>query len=194
MLQLLHLYFIFSFKIADDRTKKEQYIKRVCAWCGQDIDTVKQRAIPDPIITHGICNSCKANMINQMEFDVQKFLDSMDDPIIIVDSDAIVLAGNSKAEQILGKSSAKLIGLSLGETFHCENVFDKTLCGQSENCPTCELRAQIVATHASGSGQRNKPVLIKVKEESSTYSLRVGISSEKMGNSILLRIDEINRN
>jgi sensor histidine kinase regulating citrate/malate metabolism len=67
-------------------------------------------AIPSPrqenVISHGICPECLNKVFAEMGIELVNYLDRIDSPVLVVDSDGAVKAANRKALDILDKDGA----------------------------------------------------------------------------------------
>ena len=72
-------------------------MKLICAWCRQDIGRVEGSKLSDSEISHGICESCHDNIMFQQGVPLQKYLDSLPLPVLVVNDDVVVQAANRKA-------------------------------------------------------------------------------------------------
>ncbi len=59
-------------------------MRLICAWCRRDIGRVKGSKLPDSEISHGICESCQDNIVFQEGVPLQKYLDSIPFPVLVV--------------------------------------------------------------------------------------------------------------
>jgi len=59
-------------------------MKREWAWCRKELYGVSSQQEPENVITHGICESGRDNLLFQLGVELQVFLDSLDVPIVVV--------------------------------------------------------------------------------------------------------------
>lgn len=52
-------------------------MKRVCAWCRKELGRVDSQTGFENVITHGICEKCRDNLLFQMGVELEVFLDSL---------------------------------------------------------------------------------------------------------------------
>jgi hypothetical protein len=64
-------------------------------------------------------------------------------------------------------------------------------CGNTEHCKACTIRRTITTTHATGDGKVNVPAYQDIVTPGGIREVRFLISTEKVGNFVLLRIDEV---
>jgi PAS domain-containing protein len=159
-----------------------------CAWCGGDRGGT---ADPELVITHGICDDCAENLIFHMGIPLHAFLDTLDAPVLVLDRDVVVLTGNSAARALLGKPLADLSGTMGGAVFDCVHVGRPEGCGATAGCSECGVRRLVAETFDSGRGVRARPAVVRRGGAGRGEDLRLSISTERMGEVVLLRIDEL---
>jgi PAS domain-containing protein len=85
----------------------------VCAWCGKGL----RELIPDAPVSHGICDDCAVFFRqNTPTSRIREFLDRFQEPVLLVNSDAVVLTANRPARAMLGKDFPEI------ENFLCGDV------------------------------------------------------------------------
>jgi hypothetical protein len=65
-------------------------MKHVCAWCHTEIGEVESTIHPPDAITHGICQPCAMRISAQNKKSLREFLDRLEFPVLLVDSDVVV--------------------------------------------------------------------------------------------------------
>ncbi|RLI65661.1 MAG: hypothetical protein DRO88_03975, partial [Promethearchaeia archaeon] len=92
-------------------------MKVVCAWCGK---IIKEDNLEDENsgISHGICDQCSYKLEYQIT-SVQKFIDSLDHPVVLVDSDAHWQKENKQLLEKIGKSAEEIKGKLHGDIIEC---------------------------------------------------------------------------
>lgn len=166
-------------------------MKRVCAWCNVEMDTVASESESDGIVTHGICDDCANKVLWPHRPDVMDFLDSLDAPIIVVDSLGNALDANKQAQTLMQKESAEICGLKGGVVFEC--VFAKLPegCGNTVHCDGCTIRNTVIDTFQSGMSHLNVTAGLTRGSAENLVEIQFQISTEKVGGVVLLRIDKV---
>jgi len=118
-------------------------------------------------------------------------LDRIAAPVLLVDGQAVVLGANREAQRALGQEAVALQGLRSGDAVQCEFARLPGGCGMQEPCQTCLLRVSLLRTHDTG-----EPVvrLATAREDGggpSPERLRLTISTEQVGKTVLVRVDEV---
>ena len=170
-------------------------MKRVCAWCDKEMGSVKsESSLPsDNVITHGICDDCKSNIRFQTGANLQSFLDSLKVPILVVDSEGVVKTANMKAQSVLGKDDVGIDGYRSGDVFECANARLPGGCGHTMHCSGCTIRRTVMETHSTGKAFFKVPAYLnkRTPEALEPETICFLISTKKVGDMVLLRIDEV---
>lgn len=165
-------------------------MKRICAWCGAELgpaDTSK----PDDAITHGICDGCIDNIIFQEGVELGEYLDAQSAPIVMVDSEGVLKAANKAAVAMLGKTAAEIERHRIGLVFECEYARLPEGCGGTVHCGGCAIRRTVNQTVATGRSFSRVPATLKRHTPEEPQDIRFLISTEKAGDAVLLKIDQV---
>ena len=165
-------------------------MKKMCAWCGTEIGPVGASK-PDDAVTHGICDNCLDNFIFQEGVDLREFLDTLAAPILMVDSERVVRIANKTASALLGKQPDEIEGYRGGEVFECEYARLPEGCGQTVHCAGCAIRRTVMETLATGKSFSRVPATLRRHTPEEPQDVRFLISTEKVADTVLLRVDEI---
>lgn len=165
-------------------------MKRICAWCQKDLAS-NLDTNPDQQITHGICEACAARILANPGERLLDFLDRLDVPVLVVLADAKVVTANQKAQKLLGKELHQLQDFRGGEVIECRHAHLGKGCGFTVHCQSCTIRKTVQETFATGRSCINVQAYpdLEIGREVKTMSLL--ISTEKFGNFVLLRIDDL---
>jgi hypothetical protein len=154
---------------------------RVCAWCSRTLGGDPGEAV----VTHGICESCGKKLLNGGGRTLREFLESLDTPVVVVDREAVVVGVNSLARRVLGKDLEGDRKVLSGELIECTYASLPGGCGNTPHCPGCIVRSAIVDTQATGRGVEH----VATEQKTIRGEIRLVISTEKLGDVVLLRID-----
>lgn len=166
-------------------------MKRICAWCKKELG--EKPGNPE-LITHGICEPCADTFLDSKQESFLSFLDEFHFPIIVVDAEGKVMGGNEKACDITGKTTEQLQQKFLaGEIIDCVHAFEPGGCGKTIHCQSCTLRQSISQTFQSGQSLRNVPAYKDIRVGENEQPVRFLITTEKIHNRVLLRIDDLQR-
>jgi PAS domain-containing protein len=168
-------------------------MKRICAWCRKDLGKGESGSEADRIITHGICDQCQSNLWFQQGVPFQQFIDSLEEPVLVVDSEDRIENANRKARKLLGKELGDIKGTKRGEVFECAYARLPEGCGKTEHCSGCAIRRTVGYTLESGKSSLRVPATLRCEGIEGEEGTRFLISTEKVGDVVLLRIDDVDR-
>lgn len=163
----------------------------VCAWCNSVIGG--EGALPDPNqpISHGICAECAHRVMSRESGTLYDLLNRFAGPVIAVDGDARVLSANRDGFTLLDKTPAASLGLLGGEAFECRHAREPGGCGGTIHCKSCVIRLTVMDTWQSGRSQVRVPAYADIGHIIRDRQVRFLISTERVGEVVLLRIDEV---
>jgi nitrogen fixation/metabolism regulation signal transduction histidine kinase len=170
-------------------------MKRICAWCGKDLEKPSEYAAPaDGPISHGICSECVDFLIRNDRQSLAAFLDRLTVPVLLVDARNTVILSNQSARAMFGagsaangEGSAPLVGTAI----ECAHARLPMGCGETVHCVACQIRASVRTTQQTGMALKNVEAFREVKSSLGEKRLRVRISTEKLGEAVLLRIEPV---
>ena len=117
-------------------------MKVVCSYCNKRMPD--KAPINDDSTSHTICPDCFNYFKQQWTgMPLEEYLDNFDLPVIIVDSDARVVAANEEASALTGKPRQEVFGLLGGSALECSYSRLPEGCGKTVHCETCTLRKVI---------------------------------------------------
>jgi PAS domain-containing protein len=161
-------------------------MKTVCAWCSIDISPP---GITVAGVSHGICLPCANRIIVHTPFDLRSFLDDVAVPVALVDSAGIVKVVNDKAKAMIGLDQSRIEGLPGGDVFQCIYARLPEGCGNTIHCSGCVIRRTVMETSATGLARSRVPATLKQQTAAGPQDIRFLISTDKLGDCVLLRID-----
>ncbi len=121
---------------------------------------------------------------------LKEFLESLDVPIFLVDSDVRVRGATSTGVGLAGwETEEETQGLLVGEVFHCVNAKLPGGCGQTGNCSACILRNTVTETYRSGEARVRVPGVLTVRRGEEVAELPFHLTTVKVGDRVLVRVD-----
>ena len=165
-------------------------MKRICSWCKKSLGDVPGTD-DEGLVTHGICPDCAAKLFSQMGEDLQKFLDRFGVPIVVVDAEGRVTSSNRSAREALGKDVDAVHGKPGGDVFECVYAHLPEGCGHTMHCSGCAIRRAVMETHETGVPIRNRPAYLNQATPDGPHRVDLLISTERVGETVVLRIDEM---
>lgn len=169
-------------------------MKRVCAWCKTEMGIVPLESLSDEIITHGICEECKNKVLGPRRFALMDFLDSLAAPVVVVDATGSVNSANKQARELLQKELPDIEGFKGGDVFECAFAKDPRGCGNTIHCDACTIRNTVMDTFSSGKSHLETPAYLILGTPDSNQKIQFLISTEKVKDVVLLRIDKVGGN
>jgi hypothetical protein len=170
-------------------------MKRVCAWCKIDLGAVKSEVFSEAAITHGICEKCAAKFLHPLRATLIEFLDSLAVPIVVVDSTVCVSSANKQAKTLLQKELPDIVGFLGGDVFECAYSKLPGGCGKTVHCVACTIRNTVTDTFQLGKSHLHVPAYLNQGTlDVNCNKIQLVISTEKVMDVVLLRIDKIGNN
>jgi len=163
-------------------------VATVCARCNKKMEESRQNAE----ITQGICADCAGIPVSYDSQPFQDFLDKLMVPVMTVNDQGVVIAANKTAQTKLNKDLAEIRGFQGGNVMECAFASLPEGCGRTVHCNGCTIRKTVMATHEDGISRNRVEALQEFKGDDGSYSMQMLISTEKIDNVVLLRIDGIN--
>jgi hypothetical protein len=163
---------------------------RICAWCGDVIDEAHAaNKVQSIILEHGICSNCAAIVLSDNGYYLASYLDELEAPVIVIDSDARVLTANNQACAILHKDQVSIQGYRGGEVFECAYSKLPGGCGNTVHCSGCTVRRTVMDTMKTGRSHLRTPAYLHHGTPEEFRRVDYFISTEKVEDAVLLRID-----
>lgn len=166
-------------------------MKRVCAWCSQEMGTVEGASRPDTETSHGICDRCLDNFTFQQGVPLQQYLDSLPLPVVAVDRHVVVKAVNAEACRVLGKEPREIVQHLGGNVFECAHARLPEGCGGTVHCSGCMIRRSVRRTFETGEPQVGVPA--KLRHGDAGAAVALSITTVKAGNVVMLQVDGLDQ-
>lgn len=166
-------------------------MKRICAWCGKGLDDESRKGNDNEPITHGICPDCVRKNLRHEAIDMTDFLNRFSHPVMVVDNDVRILAINRAALIALNKKAEEVGGRLGGEVIACTYARQPGGCGKTVHCKYCTIRNTVADTYKTGKSHVRVPAYADLHHITKENQIRFLISTEKVGDAVLLRIDEM---
>jgi hypothetical protein len=161
-------------------------MKTVCSFCNTDISDGPQG---DDTVSHGVCASCYTKILTGHGFNLRKFLNLLDAPVFLVDTDVNILAANTLAISAVKKPVEQVTGRLCGNVLECINAFLPEGCGKSPFCPDCTIRPAVNETYTTGRAIHRRPAVVTRKNNGHQETVRLFVSTQKDGDVVLLRLE-----
>ena len=166
-------------------------MRKVCAWCKKPLDDKQGPLRDNEPISHGICQKCAFHVkASSNGVPLKSFLEQFNAPVLCISREATVVTLNEKASRMLQKDLSQVFGKKGGMVFECEYAYLPEGCGRTVHCSGCTIRKSVMDTFETGQSHEKVPALWNHRIEGKIGFL---ISTEKVGECILLRIDDVDK-
>ncbi len=128
-----------------------------CAYCGALI-----RRDPGPgLVSHGMCLPCAEHFERLWAgMPLGEYLDAFDRPVMLVDAEGRLIAGNSRLAAALDRDRSELAGLLGGQAFACVRSRLPGGCGKTVHCRECAVRQLVEGVRETGRGRSSVPAYL----------------------------------
>jgi hypothetical protein len=165
---------------------------KVCRQCKTELQNYQKS---EYIVTNGICSHCVESIFNKQDNSLTAFLNSIDAPILLMQPDPRqVRTANKKACELFEKDLSQIEGHRGGQVFDCIHAFTEAGCGKDENCEDCKIKNSVVETFISRKSFDGVSAVLDIKKNNSLKPYNLEISTEKVGDLVLIRIDKYEKN
>lgn len=159
-------------------------MSQVCRLCKKVITVT----VPDRAVTRGICGSCLSRITSASE--AGELLEAIDAPVLLMQgSPRQVVTANVKALQLFEKELPEVEAHRGGQVFDCVYSFTAAGCGLDVNCENCKIKHAIVDTFVAATPHHVASSVLQVKKPGGLVSRTLQVSTEKLGDLALVRID-----
>ena len=162
-------------------------MKLVCAWCGVAIDRPGYSQTLDRNTSHGMCPACSEALFSQERgVSLQRHIDSIPVPILLIDSHDAVVMMNAKASDSLGKRLDSNATELFGQVFDCVYSRGPEGCGRTIHCSGCAIRKSVAATSNTGEPQFLVPATLSIEKADRLSEATLAITTVKERRSYLV--------
>ena len=165
-------------------------MRRVCAWCGNQLNLEAGDAGSGNPITHGICSDCSEELWRESGgVPLKEFLNALSVPTFLVDGSGRVETANAAGLGMVEKTEAEVADHLGGEVFDCVNAELPGGCGQTEFCPACTVRNTVTATHRTGKSHHRVPATLTIRRGQKMMEMSFVLSTEKVGERVWVQVE-----
>ena len=166
-------------------------MKVICAWCRQEVEPGPHHAGEQEKVSHGVCQSCADYFLSSKRPTLDEFLDRLAVPVLVVDSEGDILLANQHALGVLGKDLDSVQGYKGGDAMECAYARLPGGCGKTVHCKACTIRNNVMETFNTGRSLQRVPAYLNRWVGNEKIRIELLISTEKVDDTVLLRIDQI---
>lgn len=162
-----------------------------CRWCNSWFNCTQEEAV-NFIVSNGSCPVCSEAIFRSNNIaKIRESIELIDEPILVLQPEPrLVYTANNKAGYLFNKEISQMEGIRGGQVFDCIQSFTEAGCGMDINCEKCTIKQTIVDTLSAGNSFKALKSPLDVKQGDNTISYILQISTEKIGDLALVRIDE----
>ncbi len=121
----------------------------------------------------------------------QELLEKLPVPVFVVDGEYKMRGANHKALDLLICKPEEVVGKLPGIVFQCAHAGLPGGCGRTVQCSGCAIRASVTHTFATGEALCEVRTTIQRGEPGAVEPVTFRISTEKMGDVVLLQVDKL---
>ena len=162
----------------------------ICLLCSAEIGITGKPSDSVDEISHGLCPACVPKFMAGHGCRFSEFLDTLPAPIFVVGDNNRIVGANREALRFIGKEAGEIQKQLGGEVFECRHAKEPGGCGQTIHCKTCTIRNTVTKTAQTGESCLQVPAYMDLGNITQERTVRYLISTEKVANVVLLRIDE----
>lgn len=168
-------------------------MKHYCLVCKTDL-TPAFGQLPPCSASYVICPACSLKMTKSDTSITRALVEAIDAPVLLMQSEPRqVHTANQKALALFGKILCEVEGHRGGEVFDCINSFTEAGCGKDKNCKDCKIKEAVIETLTTGQSFQKVSNQLEIKKANNTNTFDMQVSTERVGEFALLRIDQYGR-
>lgn len=166
-------------------------MKRICAWCNKSMEENGRDDGSTELITHSICTECADNLDFQLGVTLQRYLDSLKIPVVLVDGDDRIILANSAARELAGVAPSSPERDWRGKIYECSHARLPERCHHDIHCSGCTIRFITTETYSTGREILSVPALVNGCSSSPTQQCDYSMSTSMVNGVVHLRIKKI---
>ncbi len=160
-----------------------------CAICNEDYIVFNEEISQRPV-SHGICEKCFSSL-NTSQTSINDLINGLEVPILLVNQDGTIVSNNFNASDKLRKTPEQIEGNPGGDVVGCAYSDLPEGCGHTIHCTECTIRNSVMETFESEKGVLLRKAYQYIKTSNGTQYTELLISTEKIGDLVLLQIKNL---
>jgi len=161
---------------------------QVCRQCKTELTNSQYS---NYFVTDGICLKCVESILDRQDNLLTTVLNSIEAPVLLMQPDPRhVRTANKKACELFKKDLSQIEDHRGGQVFDCIHAFTEAGCGKDDNCEDCKIKNAVVETFTSGKSFDGVSAVLDIKKSNSIMPYALQVSTEKIGDLALIRIDK----
>ena len=166
-------------------------MKTVCSWCGRIIANKKDANFISDNITHGLCRDCQEFVNENVPVTLSEFISRLEVTVLVVDSKGRVVTANQQTCTLFNKDISQVENQLGGNVMECAYARLPGGCGNTIHCTGCTIRQTVMKTFETGRGADRVEAYQDIMTEQGVQCMTVIISTLKLKDTVLLKIDKI---
>ena len=165
-------------------------MRKICAWCGKQLDPPVGALPEDALVSHGICEKCFSFLVQNDRHSITGFLDRFAFPVLLIDDHRTVLMANESARRAFPAAAWRTVPrdpLLIGNVIECAHAGLPEGCGATIHCGACQVRSSVDIAFRTGQSQAGVEAFLS--ERSGETRKRIRVSTERLGRTVLLRLE-----
>lgn len=128
------------------------------------------------------------------ELNFSEWIEAIDAPLLLMQGNPRqVITANRRALELFEKELHEVEGRRGGQVFDCIYAFTEAGCGKDSNCEGCKIRDGIIDTFMTGNPHNGVSTSLQIKKNNGTVTYRLQVSTEKVGELALVRIERFDK-
>ncbi|MEI8355215.1 MAG: putative zinc-binding protein [Deltaproteobacteria bacterium] len=128
------------------------------------------------------------------ELNYREWIEAIDAPLLLMQGNPRqVITANRRALELFEKELDEVEGRRGGQVFDCIYAFTEDGCGKDINCEGCKIRDGIIDTFTTGKSHNGVSTSLQIKKTTGTMTYVLQVSTEKVGDLALVRIERFDK-
>lgn len=128
------------------------------------------------------------------ELNYSELIEAVDAPILLMQGNPRqVVTANRRALELFEKELRDVEGYRGGQVFDCVHAFTEDGCGKDRNCEGCKIRDAIIDTFTTAKPHNGVSTALQIKKADGTMTYVLQVSTEKVGDLALVRIERFDK-
>lgn len=165
-------------------------MNQLCKLCKQEM--AQPSHVSSHTVTSGICDACLSLVLDASTN--REILEAIDAPVLLMQGNPRqVITANNKALELFEKELPEVEAHRGGQVFDCVHSFTPAGCGLDANCEHCTIKNAIVDTFVTSTPRRAVAATLQVKKADGLEHRTLQVSTERVGELALVRIERFER-
>lgn len=165
-------------------------MSQTCTACGKS--TLPDTPLPPGDITPPLCAACLLQL--SAGNTPTAWLEAIATPVLLMQGQPRqVITANRRGLALFGKELSEVAGHRGGQVFNCLHSFSEAGCGLDSNCQDCKIKGAIVDTFTTNTAHQAVATTLPIQSKGGTEPYHVQISTQKIGELALVRVERFDK-